>query len=77
MISRPSGRKHTVVEALAAVRLAASLFPRYSFDLIYGRPGQSDAGLAAQLAEALNYVGDHVSLYQLTIEPDTDVRTPP
>jgi coproporphyrinogen III oxidase-like Fe-S oxidoreductase len=48
------GRKHTVVEALAAVRLAASLFPR-----------------RRELAEALNYVGDHVSLYQLTIEPDT------
>ena len=40
------GRKHTVVEALAAVELAASLFPRFSFDLIYGRPGQGEAGLA-------------------------------
>jgi coproporphyrinogen III oxidase-like Fe-S oxidoreductase len=60
------GRKHTVVEALAAVRLAASLFPRYSFDLIYGRPGQSDAAWRRELAEALNYVGDHISLYQLT-----------
>ena len=65
------GRKHTVVEALAAVRLAASLFPRYSFDLIYGRPGQSDAAWRRELAEALSYVGDHISLYQLTIEPDT------
>ena len=65
------GRKHTVVEALAAVRLAASLFPRFTFDLIYGRPGQSDAGWRRELAEALNYVGDHISLYQLTIEPDT------
>ena len=65
------GRKHTVVEALAAVRLAASLFPRYSFDLIYGRPGQGAAAWRRELAEALNYVGDHVSLYQLTIEPDT------
>ena len=65
------GRKHTVVEALAAVRLAASLFPRFTFDLIYGRPGQSEAGWRRELAEGLNYVGDHISLYQLTIEPDT------
>ena len=33
------GRKHTVAEALAAVKLAATLFPRFSFDLIYGRSG--------------------------------------
>src|SRR5580658_1376057 len=55
------GRKHTVVEALAAVRLAASLFPRFTFDLIYGRPGQTEAGWRRELIEGLNYVGDHVS----------------
>src|ERR1700722_1247355 len=49
----------------------SSLFPRFTFDLIYGRPGQSDAGWRRELTEALNYVGDHISLYQLTIEPDT------
>ncbi|HLX99034.1 MAG TPA: radical SAM family heme chaperone HemW [Roseiarcus sp.] len=65
------GRKHTVAEALAAVKLAAALFPRFSFDLIYGRPGQGAAAWRRELAEALGYVGDHVSLYQLTIEPDT------
>ena len=65
------GRKHTVAEALAAVKLAAALFPRFSFDLIYGRPGQGAAQWRRELAEALGYVGDHVSLYQLTIEPDT------
>src|SRR6201994_2983022 len=37
---RALGRKHTAEEALAAVKLAAALFPRFSFDLIYGRPGQ-------------------------------------
>ena len=36
------GRRHTVDEALAAIGLAASLFPRFTFDLIYGRPGQSE-----------------------------------
>ena len=65
------GRRHTVEEALAAVALAASLFPRFTFDMIYGRPGQSEAQWRAELARALDLVGDHVSLYQLTIEPDT------
>jgi oxygen-independent coproporphyrinogen-3 oxidase len=65
------GRKHTVEEAIAAVKLAASLFPRFTFDLIYGRPGQSEAEWRAELARALDLVGDHVSVYQLTIEPDT------
>ena len=65
------GRRHSVEEALAAVRLAASLFPRFSFDLIYGRSGQSEAGWRAELARGLDLAGDHISLYQLTIEPDT------
>ena len=53
------------------MRLAASLFPRYTFDLIYGRPGQSEAAWRAELASALDLAGDHISLYQLTVEPDT------
>jgi len=65
------GRKHTAAEALAAIKLAATLFPRFSFDLIYGRPGQGADAWRRELAEALDHVGDHVSLYQLTIEPDT------
>ena len=65
------GRKHTVDEAIAAVKLAASLFPRFTFDLIYARPGQSEAEWRTELSRALDFVGDHVSLYQLTIEPDT------
>jgi len=65
------GRRHTAEEALDAVKLAASLFDRFSFDLIYGRPGQSEGDWRVELKRALDYVGDHVSLYQLTIEPDT------
>ena len=65
------GRKHSVEEALAAVKLAASIFPRFTFDLIYGRPGQSEADWRAELARGLEFAGDHISLYQLTIEPDT------
>ncbi len=65
------GRLHTAAEALAAVDVAAKIFPRYSFDLIYGRPQQSVAAWRMELHTALQRVGDHLSLYQLTIEPDT------
>jgi oxygen-independent coproporphyrinogen-3 oxidase len=65
------GRRHSVAEALDAVALAARLFPRFSFDLIYGRPGQGVADWRAELDRALSFAGDHLSLYQLTIEPGT------
>ena len=65
------GREHSAGEALAAVKLASSIFPRYSFDLIYALPNQSVASWQAELQEALAYVGDHMSLYQLTIEERT------
>jgi putative oxygen-independent coproporphyrinogen III oxidase len=65
------GRLHSVAEALAAVRLAASIFPRLSFDLIYARPGQSPQAWADELRRAIGETADHLSLYQLTIEPDT------
>jgi putative oxygen-independent coproporphyrinogen III oxidase len=65
------GRRHDRDEAIAAIALARETFPRYSFDLIYARPGQSVAAWEAELAEALRLAGDHLSLYQLTIEPGT------
>ncbi len=65
------GRRHTVSEALAAVDVAAAIFQRYSFDLIYARPGQSLQAWRAELTEALRRGSEHLSLYQLTIEPDT------
>ena len=65
------GRTHNVTEALAAVDLAAKLFPRYSFDLIYALPGQSASDWRGTLRKALSHAGDHLSLYQLTIEPGT------
>jgi oxygen-independent coproporphyrinogen-3 oxidase len=65
------GREHTVAEALAAVDLAARLFARFSFDLIYARPGQTPKAWAAELARALGHAGGHLSVYQLTIEPGT------
>ena len=65
------GRRHTVEEALAAVDVASAIFQRTSFDLIYARPGQSLSAWRAELAEALKRGSEHLSLYQLTIEPDT------
>ncbi|MEQ8697664.1 MAG: radical SAM family heme chaperone HemW [Bauldia litoralis] len=65
------GRTHSADEALAAVGRAAALFPRHSFDLIYNRPGQTVAAWEAELRRALDHAGDHLSVYQLTIEPGT------
>jgi oxygen-independent coproporphyrinogen-3 oxidase len=65
------GRRHDRDEAIAAIRLARHLFPRSSFDLIYARPGQTADAWEAELDEALNLAGEHLSLYQLTIEPGT------
>ncbi len=65
------GREHSAAEALAAVDLAARLFSRFSFDLIYGRPQQTLAGWQAELDRALEHADGHLSAYQLTIEPGT------
>jgi putative oxygen-independent coproporphyrinogen III oxidase len=65
------GRRHSAGEALAALGVARSVFGRYSFDLIYARPNQSPGEWAAELRSALKEAGEHVSLYQLTVEPDT------
>jgi putative oxygen-independent coproporphyrinogen III oxidase len=66
------GRLHTVEEALAAVGVAERHFPRISFDLIYARsPQQSPAEWRAELGGALERAAEHLSLYQLTIEPGT------
>lgn len=65
------GRLHNAQEALDAVAVARSIFPRYSFDLIYARPRQSLDAWAAELRRAIAEAAEHLSLYQLTIEPDT------
>jgi oxygen-independent coproporphyrinogen-3 oxidase len=65
------GRQHSAAQAVAALEAARGLFPRISFDLIYARPGQTEAAWRAELRQALGLVADHMSLYQLTIEPGT------
>jgi len=69
------GRAHNRKEALAAIKLSQQLFARTSFDLIYARPGQSLAAWRDELDEALSFAGEHLSLYQLTIEPGTAFHT--
>jgi putative oxygen-independent coproporphyrinogen III oxidase len=65
------GRNHSADEARRAVAVAARAFPRLSIDLIYARPDQTVAGWRAELTEALDMGFEHVSPYQLTIEPTT------
>ena len=65
------GRMHSVAEAEAAFGIARSVFERVSFDLIYARVGQGVAAWEAELRCALDMAVDHLSLYQLTIEPGT------
>ena len=69
------GRLHGVEEALTALELAQSHFQRVSLDLIYARPGQSMADWRTELGDALALGTDHMSLYQLTIEPATRFAT--
>jgi oxygen-independent coproporphyrinogen-3 oxidase len=65
------GRTHSAREALDAVAIARAAFDRYSFDLIYARPQQTVEQWSSELRSALAQAGEHVSLYQLTIEPET------
>ena len=68
---RRLGRQHSAAEAVAGLELARRVFDRVSFDLIYARPGQTMAAWRAELDRALALAADHLSLYQLTIEPGT------
>ena len=65
------GRAHDVAEGLAALDTAQKAFRRVSFDLIYARPGQSPEAWHSELDRALAFGTEHLSLYQLTIEPGT------
>jgi putative oxygen-independent coproporphyrinogen III oxidase len=69
------GRKHDAGQAIEALEAARALFPRLSFDLIYARPGQQLDAWRAELRQALALAADHLSLYQLTIEPGTRFAT--
>ncbi|SHO65080.1 oxygen-independent coproporphyrinogen-3 oxidase [Pseudoxanthobacter soli DSM 19599] len=68
---RALGRIHDAAQARDAIAIAQRVFPRSSFDLIYARPGQTAAAWEEELGRALAMAGEHLSLYQLTIEPGT------
>ncbi len=65
------GRKHNINNAIYAIENAAKIFKNYSFDLIYATPEQSIDEWKSELNEALKLAGNHLSLYQLTIEKGT------
>jgi len=65
------GRGHDAAEALAALEVARGHFRRFSFDLIYARPGQTARSWLAELDRALDFAGELLSVYQLTIEANT------
>jgi len=65
------GRTHSAGEAEAAIAMARDLFDRFSFDLIYARPGQTAQAWESELDRAIALTHGHVSAYQLTIEPGT------
>lgn len=69
------GRAHDVDEGLAALTTAQAAFARVSFDLIYARPDQTLVAWENELARALSFGTEHLSLYQLTIEPGTRFAT--
>lgn len=69
------GRKHSAQEAKEALRIASSTFDNFSFDLIYARPNQNLENWRQELREALQFQSPHLSLYQLTIEPNTVFET--
>lgn len=65
------GREHSAQEALQTIELARSHFENISFDLIYALPDQNLREWEQDLRQAIKLAGDHISLYQLTIEPNT------
>lgn len=71
------GRVHDAAQARAALAEAAAHFETFNLDLMYALPGQTLAELGRELDEALGYAPPHLSIYHLTIEPNTRFATRP
>jgi putative oxygen-independent coproporphyrinogen III oxidase len=71
------GRVHSAEQALAAIEEAAQAFETFNIDLMYALPGQSLAELDRELTTALDFSPPHLSVYHLTIEPNTRFATAP
>ena len=65
------GRVHNRAQAIAAVEEAQSCFDTFNLDLMYALPGQSKVDLDADIQQALAFTPPHLSLYHLTMEPNT------
>jgi len=68
------GRRHDADQALRAIAESQNIFARTSFDLIYARPDQTVRSWREELSKALSLACEHLSVYQLTIEPGTEFR---
>jgi len=71
------GRVHDGAQARAAVAEAAEVFDTWNLDLMYALPGQTLDALEADLATALSFAPPHLSIYHLTLEPNTWFATHP
>ncbi len=67
----------TATQARRAVEIAQANFDNFNLDLMYALPSQTLAEAEADLATALSFAPPHLSLYHLTMEPNTDVRQVP
>ena len=65
------GRVHDRAQALAAVEEAASAFDTFNLDIMYALPGQTLAQMEQDMQQALQLAPPHISIYHLTIEPNT------
>ena len=71
------GRIHSAEEAMAATSLARELFDNINLDLMHGLPGQSVENALKDLQQAIDLQPNHLSWYQLTIEPNTEFNAKP
>ena len=74
---RALGRVHNRAQAIAAVEEAQACFDTFNLDLMYALPGQSAGDLEADIQQALAFEPPHLSLYHLTLEPNTRFATQP
>ena len=65
------GRIHNSAQAKEAIRVAIELFPQVNLDLMYALPGQSKEQALQDLQKAISFNPAHISLYHLTLEPNT------
>jgi oxygen-independent coproporphyrinogen-3 oxidase len=65
------GRVHDSAQAIAAVQEAAANFDTFNLDIMYALPGQTLEGLEKDMRQALALNPPHISIYHLTIEPNT------